>query len=163
MDEFKDSCELAKIGLAVWVAKREAFPAFEGWMYSLESGDRWRPRSPEAARAKAIELVGQSKFDTAHADPWIEQFMQTSIRIYGDTVLLDQPSNALPKLVYGSRWVIPAPHDADDLISILHTGLAVPTPSLSGSQSFIWPSRPTNPIFKSFSQSMATSAITRRM
>jgi hypothetical protein len=161
--EFNDSCELAKVGLAVWVAKREAFPAFEGWMYSLESGDHWSPRSLEAARAKAIELVGQSKFDAARADPWIEQYLQNSIRIYGDTIRLDQPGNALPKLVYGSRWVIPAPHDTDDLISILHNGLAVPTPNLSGSQSFIWLSRPSSPIFKPFSHSAATTTITHRM
>ena len=78
VDEFKDSCELAKIGLAVWVAKREAFPAFDRWMFSLESGDRWHPRSLDAARAKAVELVGQAKFDAAQADPWIDRYMQTS-------------------------------------------------------------------------------------
>jgi uncharacterized membrane protein len=128
VDEFRDSCELAKIGLAVWVAKREAFPAFEGWMYSLESGDRWRPRSLEAARVKAIELVGQSKFDSAQADPWIEQYVQTSIQIYGDTIPNDPHGNALPKLVFGSRWVTPELYDANDLISILQVSLAVPVP-----------------------------------
>ena len=86
VDEYKDSCELAKVGLAVWVAKREAFPAFDRWMFSLESGDRWHPRSLDAARAKAVELVGQAKFDAARADPWIDRYMQTSIRIYGDTI-----------------------------------------------------------------------------
>ena len=104
VDEFKDSCELAKIGLAVWVAKREAFPAFDRWMFSLESGDLWHPRSLDAARAKAVELVGQAKFDAARADPWIDRYMQTSIRIYGDTI---QSGNAVPKLVFGSRWVTP--------------------------------------------------------
>ena len=86
VDEFKDSCELAKVGLAVWVAKREAFPAFDRWMFSFESGDRWHPRSLDAARAKAVELVGQAKFDAAQADPWIDRYMQTSIQIYGDTI-----------------------------------------------------------------------------
>jgi uncharacterized membrane protein len=128
VDEFRDSCELAKIGLAVWVAKREAFAAFEGWMYSLESGDRWRPRSLESARAKAIELVGQSKFDAAQADPWIEKYVQTSIQIYGDTIPNDPHGSALPKLVFGSRWVTPELYDANDLISILQASLAVPVP-----------------------------------
>ena len=72
--EFKNSCELAKIGLAVWVARREAFPAFDHWMFSFESGDRWHPRSLAAARAKAVELVGQAKFDAALADPWIDRY-----------------------------------------------------------------------------------------
>jgi protein-disulfide isomerase len=123
VDEFKDSCELAKVGLAVWVAKREAFPAFDRWMFSLESGDLWRPRSLDAARAKAVELVGQAKFDASRADPWIDRYMQTSIRIYGDT-----GGNAVPKLVFGSRWVNPEAYDADDLVLILHASLAVPRP-----------------------------------
>jgi hypothetical protein len=123
VDEHKDSCELAKVGLAVWAAKREAFSAFDRWMFSLESGDRWRPRSLDAARAKAVELVGQAKFHAAWADPWIERYMKNSIRIYGAT-----GGNAVPKLVFGSRWVIPEPYDADGLVSILHDSLAVPRP-----------------------------------
>jgi uncharacterized membrane protein len=107
VDAFKDSCELAKVGLAVWVAKREAFPAFDGWMFSLESGDRWHPRSLDAARN----------------DPWIDRFMQASVRIFGAT-----SGNAIPKLVFGSRWVIPELDDADDLVLILQDSLAVPRP-----------------------------------
>ena len=122
MDAFKDSCELAKIGLAVWVANRQTFPAFDRWMFSLESGDRWRPRSLDAARAKAVEWVGQAKFDAARTDPWIDQYLQTSIRLYGDT-----GGNAIPKLVFGSRWVVPEPYDADDLVLILQDSLALPT------------------------------------
>ncbi len=70
-DAFKNSCELARIGLAVWVARREAFSDFESWMFTFESGDSWRPRNLEKARAKAVELVGQAKFDAALSDAWI--------------------------------------------------------------------------------------------
>ncbi len=125
-DEFKGSCELAKVGLAVWAANRKAFAAFESWMFSFESGDRWQPRSLEAARAKAVELVGQKQFEAARANPWIDRYMQTSIRMYGATV--QGGNNAVPKLVFGSRWVIPEPYDADGLISILQNSLAVPQP-----------------------------------
>ncbi len=128
VDEFKDSCELAKIGLGVWVAKREAFPAFDRWMFSFESGDAWQPRSLAAARAKAVELVGQAKFDSAMADPWVNRYLQTSIRIYGETIQSGNGGNAVPKLVFGSRWVTPQPNDADDLVSILHDSLGVPAP-----------------------------------
>lgn len=130
-EEFKTSCELAKIGLAVWVAKREAFPAFDHWMYSFASGDHWQPRSPEAAKIKAAELVGQAKFDAAMANPWIGQYLQTCVRIYGATVQSasnPRRANAVPKLVFGSRWVIPQPIDAGDLVSILHDSLGVPKP-----------------------------------
>ncbi|MGA2245818.1 MAG: vitamin K epoxide reductase family protein [Verrucomicrobiota bacterium] len=126
VDEFKNSCELAKIGLAVWVAKREAFPAFDRWMFSFESGDRWQARSLDAAKAQAIGMVGQANFDAALADPWIGRYLQTSIRIYGDTI--QGGNNAVPRLVFGSRWVIPDPNDADDLMAILHNSLAVPRP-----------------------------------
>jgi uncharacterized membrane protein/protein-disulfide isomerase len=131
VDEFKGSCELAKISLTVWVARREAFPAFDLWLFSLESGDHWQPRSIEAAKAKAAELVGQAKFDAALTDPWIAQYLQTSIRIYGDTVQSasnPQRANAVPKMVFGSRWVIPEPNDADDLVLILQNSLGVPKP-----------------------------------
>ena len=124
--EFKDSCELAKVGLAVWAARREAFPEFDHWMFSFESGDRWHPRSLDAARAKAIELVGQANFDAAMAGSWITNYMQACIRIYGDTA--QNGNTAVPKLVFGSRWVIPQPNDADDLAKILHDSLAVPSP-----------------------------------
>jgi len=126
MEQFKDSCDLARIGLAVWVANREAFPAFDHWMFSFESGDRWHPRSLDAARAKAVELVGQAKFDSARADSWIDRYMQTSIRIYGSTI--QSGNGAVPKLLFGSRWVIPEPNDADDLVLILQHSLAVPPP-----------------------------------
>jgi uncharacterized membrane protein len=125
-DEFKNSCELTKIGLAVWVAKREAFPAFENWMFTFESGDRWLPRNLETARVKAVELVGQEKFDVAWCDPWIGRYMETCIQIYGQTI--KSGMGGIPKLIFGSRWVIPEPHNADDLVMILQNRLAVPKP-----------------------------------
>jgi uncharacterized membrane protein len=126
VDEFKDACELGKVGLAVWLAKREAFPEFNRWMFMFESGDRWHPRSLDATRAKAVELLGQAKFDAALADPWIERYLQDSIRIYGATS--QSGNSAIPKLVLGSRWVIPQPNDANDLVLILQDRLAVSKP-----------------------------------
>jgi uncharacterized membrane protein len=125
-DEFKDSCELAKVGLAVWVARHEAFAAFDQWMFSFESGDRWHPRSLDAARAKAVELVGQANFDAACTAPWVQGYMQTSIRIFADTI--QSGNGGIPKLVFGSHWVIPEPNDAHDLVLLLQNGLGVPKP-----------------------------------
>lgn len=126
VDAFKNSCDLAQIGIAVWVAGREAYPAFDNWMFSFESGDNWHPRSPEAARAKAVELVGQAKLDAALADPWIGQYIQTCIQIYGQTS--QGGRGGVPKLIYGSHWVIPELTNADDLVMILQNSLAVPKP-----------------------------------
>ncbi|HEY3760777.1 MAG TPA: vitamin K epoxide reductase family protein [Verrucomicrobiae bacterium] len=126
VDEFKDSCEVARIGLAVWVANRKSFPVFDQWMFSFESGNQWQPRTLDAVRAKAIELVGQAKFNAAMADPWIGQYLQTTIRIYGNTI--QNGNNAVPKLVFGSHWVIPQLYDADDMVSMLQNNLGVPKP-----------------------------------
>lgn len=126
MDEFKDSCELAKVSLAVWLADREVFSVFEHWMFTFESGDRWRPRSLDTARIKAVELVGQTKFNAAWANPWIDRYIQTSIRIYGNTI--GNGNIAIPKLVFGSRWVIPQSYDTENFMMTLQKSLAVPGP-----------------------------------
>ncbi len=126
VDEFKDSCELTRIALAVWLAKREAFPAFDNWMFTYESGDRWHPRSLDAAKAKAVELIGPANFIRASAEPWINQYIQDCVRIFGNT--LQNGTGAIPKLIFGSRWVVPEPHDANELVSILQNRLTVPKP-----------------------------------
>jgi len=128
VEQFKDSCELAKIALAVWVASHQAFGDFDHWLFSPDPGQPWHARSLDAARAKAIELVGQAKFDAARADPRTGEFLQTSVRIFGDTINADQSGSAVPKLVFGSRWVTPQPHDPNDLVLILHNTLGVPQP-----------------------------------
>lgn len=125
-DAFKNSCELAKISLAVWIANRSLFADFENWMFTFDSGDRWQPRSLEATKAKAAEMVGKEKFEAALADPWIGQYIQTCTQIYGQT--LSSGKGGIPKLIFESRWVYPEPYNADDLISILQNSLAVPAP-----------------------------------
>lgn len=126
VDAFKNSCELAEIGMAVWVANREAFPAFDKWMFTFESGDKWRPREPQAARAKAVELLGRAKFDAAQASPWIAQYIQTCVQIYGQTI--QSGKGGVPKLIFGQHWVIPEPNNTADLMMILQKSLAVPKP-----------------------------------
>jgi uncharacterized membrane protein len=125
-DAFRNSCELARIGMAVWIADKKAFSAFEDWMFTFESGNNWFPRSIEDTKAKAIELVGQMKFESAMSDPWISKYLQTCVMIYGQTVL--NGKGGIPRMVYGSRWVIPQATDAKDLIMILQRTLALPIP-----------------------------------
>ncbi len=126
VDQFRNSCELTKIGLAVWLADREVFPEFENWMFTFESGDSWLPRSLEATRAKAIELVGQDKFNNSMEDPWIDTYLKTTAGIYGQT--LQNGMGGIPKLIFGSRWVIPQPDSFEDLVMILQKSLSVPIP-----------------------------------
>ena len=126
--EFADSCELARLALAVWTADHQAFAAFDRWMFSPDPGKVWRARTLDDANAKAIELIGQEKLEAAQIDPWVDQFMHTSTQLFGDTINPDQSGNAVPKLVFGSRWITPQPADAEDLISTLQASLAIPPP-----------------------------------
>ena len=73
-----------------------------------------------------VELVGQAEFDTAWSEPWIARYMQTCIQIYGQTI--QSGKGGIPKLIFGSHWVIPEPYNADDLVMILQKSLAVPKP-----------------------------------
>ena len=124
VETFSNSCDLSRIGLAVWFANQEAFAEFDNWMFSFETGNRWLPRSVEAAMAKAVELVGQDVFDTALTDPRIEQHIQKSVRIYGQTI--QGGSSGIPKMIYGSHWIIPEPYNAEELILILQKSLSLP-------------------------------------
>ena len=121
-----DSCDLAKIGLAIWFTNRQAFAEFENWMFSFETGGRWLPRSLESARTKAVELIGRDEFDKALTDSRIEQHLQKSIRIYGQTI--QGGMSGIPKMIYGSQWIIPEPYNAEELVLILQKSLFVNAP-----------------------------------
>ncbi|MDH6313673.1 putative membrane protein [Parabacteroides sp. PFB2-10] len=126
VDAFANSCDLAKIGLSVWFANREVFREFENWMFSFETGNYWRPRNIEAARAKAIELLGEEEFEIAKTDPRVEQCLQNSMYIFGQ--IIRGGNSSIPKMIYGSQWITPEPYSADELVSILEKSLAVPLP-----------------------------------
>jgi len=52
--------------------------------------------------------------------------MQKCIQIYGQTI--QNGKGGVPKMIFGSRWVIPELYNADDLIMILQNSLAMPKP-----------------------------------
>lgn len=126
VDAYKNSCDLAKIGMTVWFANHKAFADFDKWMFTADAGNEWQPRSTEAAKAKAIELIGQAKFDTASSSLVVQQYIQASVQLYGETVKTGR--GGVPKLMFGSNWVIPELTNADDLINILQKSLSVPKP-----------------------------------
>ncbi|MEK6237044.1 MAG: vitamin K epoxide reductase family protein, partial [Planctomycetales bacterium] len=66
-DRFKDSCELARLALAVWIADPDAFPGFDDWLYEPET-----PRSAADARREAERLVTAAALDKALADPSVD-------------------------------------------------------------------------------------------
>lgn len=124
--EFRGSCDLARLALAVWFADKRAFPAFDQWMFSFESGGSWQPRSLVAARAKAFDLVGKAKLSAAEADPRVDRYLSDCVGLYGRTAR--SGVSAVPKLMFGSRWVVPQPDTPEQLLSILEGQLGLPKP-----------------------------------
>lgn len=123
VEAFRNSCDLTKTGLAVWFADRDAFGKFDDWMFSFDSSNRWTPRGTDEARAKAIELIGEEAFINAMMDTQVEQYLQKSISIYGQTI--QEGRGGIPKMIYGSRWITPEPYNTDELISIIQKNLLV--------------------------------------
>ncbi len=124
VDAFKNSCELARTGMAVWFARREAFREFDHWMFSAPDNQKWQPRSLSDAREKAIGLVGKAEFDKNWSSPKTDQYLQASIGRYGQTA--QSGSGGVPKLIFGSHWVIPRVGNTTELLDVLHTSLGIP-------------------------------------
>jgi uncharacterized membrane protein len=125
-DMFRYSCELAKIGLAVWKADSRKFAEFEDWMFSFETGDKWVPRKPDEAMKKAIKLVGKKGLDAALTDRWIDDYAQLCLTLFGKT--LQKGQGGIPRLIYRDQWVIPETENGEDFLHLLQTSLQVPTP-----------------------------------
>jgi len=84
----KNGFELAKLSLAVWRADKKSFEKMEDWLYEGQ------PRTPEAARAHAVELVGEDAMKKAETDPWVERTVKRNINIY----VLDK-GGSIPKIL----------------------------------------------------------------
>jgi uncharacterized membrane protein/protein-disulfide isomerase len=122
-DAFRNSCEIARISLALWLAKHEALAAFDRWIFTPEPGAEWQPPSLEAVREKAAGLVGDARLEAALSSPWIDSYLQTCTTIYGQT--MQHANGGVPKLVFGSRWVVPEAENAPALEKIVREMLGV--------------------------------------
>ena len=90
-----ESCEYARLGLAVWRAAPGLHRQFDDWLFA----DVTVP-SLEQARAYAAQLVGADNLTAALADPWVYQQIQTDVKIHRANWLAADNS-AMPQLVMG--------------------------------------------------------------
>lgn len=77
---FDESCEVARLALAVWRADAAKFPDFDAWLFDPET-----PRAADAARGEAERLVGRDALDAALADPWIDDVLARNTEAYGES------------------------------------------------------------------------------
>jgi uncharacterized membrane protein/thiol-disulfide isomerase/thioredoxin len=90
-----NSCEYARLDLAVWRAKPEVQRQFDDWMFTGV-----KPPPVEQAREYAAQLVGADKLKSALADPWIQQQILTDCKIHRANWLAVD-SSAMPQIIMG--------------------------------------------------------------
>ena len=117
-DRFRGSCNLLHIGLALWCTDPVSFSRYEEWYWG-EPGSNWNPPSEEEAKARASELIGADILEQAMNDPWIDDYLQTILQIFGRTSTGGR--SAVPRLIYGSNWLVPEADDAAGLASLIKT------------------------------------------
>ena len=90
-----NSCEYARLGLAVWRAKPEVHRQFDDWMFASV-----KPPPLKEAEDYAAQLVGADKLKSALADPWIQQQILTDCKIHRANWLAVD-SSAMPQIIMG--------------------------------------------------------------
>ena len=119
-DRHKGSCAYAQLSLAVFDAAPDQWQAFDKWLATSTE----EPPSLEAARAKAIEIVGQaSLLDEALASEENQQKLQRNIRLYKVA-----GAGSLPTMISDNMLVMGKPPTDDALFKILEAELGI-TPS----------------------------------
>ncbi|MGA2244472.1 MAG: vitamin K epoxide reductase family protein [Verrucomicrobiota bacterium] len=90
-----NSCQYARLGLAVWRARPDLHGQFDHWMFEPVN-----PPSVQQARDYAATLLGADKLKAALADPWVAQQILTDCKLYRANWLAADNS-ALPQIVMG--------------------------------------------------------------
>jgi hypothetical protein len=122
LPEHTNACVYARLGLAVWRSDRTRMEAFDDWIFSSP-----RPPSVNEARARAAGLVGTNTLDSALKDPWIDQLIQTSIRLYHTNYLV-YGQGRLPQLILGTNLASGQLRDTRQLYQLLSTNLGLAPP-----------------------------------
>lgn len=89
------SCEYAKLALAVWRSRPDVYRQFDNWLFA----DAEAPPLDES-RDYAAQLVGADKLNSALADPWVNEQFKTDCKLHRANRLAADNS-ALPQIVMG--------------------------------------------------------------
>ena len=91
-----NSCQYARLGLAVWRARPDLHRQFDEWMF-----DPLKPPPIDQAQEYAAKLVGADKLKSALADPWVTQQILFDCKLHRANWLAVDNS-ALPQVVMGN-------------------------------------------------------------
>lgn len=110
-----NACKYAKYAMAVWSCDSEKYAEFEEYLFKHES-----PPSVREARAFAKKLVGEEKLRLTLAEPWLNQRIQTAIKIYRST-----KRKGVPTLVIKDHTIVGVPDQVELLYKELEVRLGI--------------------------------------
>ncbi len=88
------ACGLARLALIVWKLAPDRFAEYDRWLFEPQT-----PPTYAAARAKAVELVGEEALAVVERDPALDEQLKLNIEIFAAS-----PAELLPQLM--SRNVV---------------------------------------------------------
>jgi uncharacterized membrane protein len=100
-----NACTFAKIGLAIWRLKPEAYVSYDHFMFQSQ-----HPPGPEAARAIADQLIGHEAMEKALADPYLDELVRTSVNVFYSQAMQEK---VLPILISPEKAVYGIPNQAE--------------------------------------------------
>lgn len=89
-ERFRESCDLARLSLAVFYAAPARWADYDRWLFETE-----RPRSAEQARAQAATLLGNA-LAAALQDARVERMLQRNVAAFGAIPAADPAARRLP-------------------------------------------------------------------
>jgi len=99
-----NGCIYARLGLAVWRARREALIPYDDWYFADYNRTRRPPGLAEATNHAAQLVGGLAALEAASRDPWIEQQLAADMMIF--SISMQQYRNgSLPQFIIGSNLV----------------------------------------------------------
>ena len=120
---FEGSCDFARLGMAIYSMDKEAFHAFDSWVFQNPESGKWAPRPVMDAYAKASELVGAEALDEALGGRYVIDFMNATVELFGRTSITGQ--GGIPRFVLGNKWVVPSADTVDEIVAILETEFGI--------------------------------------
>lgn len=94
-DEHASACDLARLAIAVWQSKPEAFETFHHWMMQGSS-----PPTPKAAETEAARLVGSEALAAALSSESVNKQLEENSRIYAMARDDARGDTTIPKLLF---------------------------------------------------------------
>ena len=120
--EHADSCELARLALALARLDQRHWAQFDDWLFAGE-----RPPRLAEARDYAFQLAGREILERVLALPVITQQIQTDVAVYAENSARLGASD-LPQLILGSAVVAGEIDDVDDLLRLFQKRLGIKLP-----------------------------------